>query len=81
MNETGKIYGYARVSSRDQNEDRQLIALLEMPLSSAMLNTSLTEFLDMCLVVAIELIESFASRSCMISFTSIFLAILLASLR
>ncbi len=46
MNETGKIYGYARVSSRDQNEDRQLIALLEMPLSSAMLNTSLTEFLD-----------------------------------
>ena len=30
MNETGKIYGYARVSSRDQNEDRQLIALLEM---------------------------------------------------
>lgn len=25
-----KIYGYARVSSRDQNEDRQCIALLEM---------------------------------------------------
>lgn len=26
----GKKYGYARVSSRDQNEDRQLIALLEL---------------------------------------------------
>ncbi|SNU06786.1 Site-specific DNA recombinase [Lachnospiraceae bacterium] len=26
----GKIYGYARVSSKDQNEDRQIIALHEM---------------------------------------------------
>lgn len=26
----GNVYGYARVSSREQNEDRQLIALLEM---------------------------------------------------
>lgn len=26
----GKVYGYARVSSRDQNEDRQLAALHEM---------------------------------------------------
>ena len=26
----GKIYGYARVSTKDQNEDRQLIALREM---------------------------------------------------
>ncbi len=26
----GKVYGYARVSSRDQNEDRQLVALHEM---------------------------------------------------
>ena len=25
-----KIYGYMRVSSREQNEDRQRIALLEM---------------------------------------------------
>lgn len=29
MRET-KIYGYARVSSKDQNEDRQRIALHEM---------------------------------------------------
>ena len=27
-NET--IYGYARVSTREQNEDRQIIALMEM---------------------------------------------------
>lgn len=26
----GKIYGYARVSSKEQNEDRQIIALHEM---------------------------------------------------
>lgn len=26
----GNIYGYARVSSREQNEDRQIIALMEM---------------------------------------------------
>ena len=26
----GKIYGYARVSSKDQNEDRQIVALHEM---------------------------------------------------
>ncbi len=26
---TGKIYGYVRVSTKEQNEDRQLIALLE----------------------------------------------------
>ena len=25
----GKIYGYVRVSTRDQREDRQVIALLE----------------------------------------------------
>ena len=25
-----KIYGYARVSTREQNEDRQIIALKEM---------------------------------------------------
>ena len=24
------IFGYARVSSRDQNEDRQVVALMEM---------------------------------------------------
>lgn len=29
----GNIYGYARVSSREQNEDRQLIALKEMQVS------------------------------------------------
>lgn len=28
--ENQKIYGYMRVSSREQNEDRQKIALLEM---------------------------------------------------
>ena len=28
--ESGKIYGYARVSTREQNEDRQIIALIEM---------------------------------------------------
>ena len=26
----GNVYGYVRVSSREQNEDRQLIALMEM---------------------------------------------------
>ncbi len=26
---TGKIYGYVRVSSADQNEERQLVALRE----------------------------------------------------
>ena len=26
----GKIYGYVRVSSKDQNEDRQLIAMEEL---------------------------------------------------
>ena len=26
-----KIYGYVRVSTKDQNEDRQLIALREFP--------------------------------------------------
>lgn len=26
----GKVYGYMRVSSKEQNEDRQLIALKEM---------------------------------------------------
>ncbi len=30
----GEIYGYVRVSSRDQNEDRQLIALQEIPVPS-----------------------------------------------
>lgn len=30
MSEQQKIYGYARVSTREQNEDRQLIALREM---------------------------------------------------
>ena len=29
----GKVYGYVRVSSRDQNEDRQLIALQQIPIS------------------------------------------------
>ena len=29
MEET-KVYGYMRVSSREQNEDRQRVALLEM---------------------------------------------------
>lgn len=27
----GKVYGYIRVSSADQNEDRQLIALRRLP--------------------------------------------------
>ena len=30
MNITGKIYGYIRVSTREQNEDRQVIALREV---------------------------------------------------
>ena len=30
MSENEKIYGYARVSTREQNEDRQIIALKEM---------------------------------------------------
>ena len=29
----GKIYGYVRVSTKEQNEDRQLIALREFPVS------------------------------------------------
>lgn len=28
----GEVYGYIRVSSRDQNEDRQLIAMREVPI-------------------------------------------------
>ena len=31
--ENAKIYGYMRVSTRDQNEDRQRLALLEMGVS------------------------------------------------
>ena len=30
MSENEKIYGYARVSTREQNEDRQILALIEM---------------------------------------------------
>ena len=30
MSENEKIYGYARVSTREQNEDRQILALMEM---------------------------------------------------
>ncbi|SDB51490.1 Resolvase, N terminal domain [Butyrivibrio sp. INlla16] len=30
MEKQEKIYGYARVSTREQNEDRQIIALKEM---------------------------------------------------
>ena len=30
---TGSIYGYVRVSTREQNEDRQLIALREVGVS------------------------------------------------
>ncbi len=55
--------------------------IIKMPFPSAMLNTSLTECLDMCLVDAIILLESLASRSSRMSFTLIFLAILLASFR
>ena len=29
-NMENNIFGYARVSSRDQNEDRQVVALMEM---------------------------------------------------
>ena len=43
-----------------------------------MLKTSLTECLEMCLVDAIVLRDNPASRSSMMSFTLIFLAILLA---
>jgi hypothetical protein len=32
-------YGYIRVSSRDQNEDRQLIAMLELQISSSNIYT------------------------------------------
>ena len=28
---TCQIYGYVRVSTKDQNEDRQMIAMLEFP--------------------------------------------------
>ncbi|MCI9576822.1 MAG: recombinase family protein [Clostridiales bacterium] len=31
----GKIYGYVRVSTKEQNEDRQLIALREFPVSES----------------------------------------------
>ena len=30
---TGKVYGYVRVSTREQNEDRQMIAMREMGVS------------------------------------------------
>ena len=29
----GKVYGYVRVSTKEQNEDRQLIALQAFPVS------------------------------------------------
>ena len=29
-----KIYGYVRVSTKEQNEDRQLLALREFPIES-----------------------------------------------
>ena len=32
-----KVYGYARVSSKDQNEQRQLIALREFPVSDSLI--------------------------------------------
>ena len=32
-----KIYGYARVSSKDQNEERQLIALKQFPVSESLI--------------------------------------------
>ena len=32
-----KVYGYARVSSKDQNEERQLIALREFPVSDSLI--------------------------------------------
>lgn len=38
----GNIFGYIRVSSRDQNEDRQLIALKELASSLADLYDPLT---------------------------------------
>ena len=30
MDDVVKIYGYARISTKDQNEDRQILALKEM---------------------------------------------------
>ena len=33
MQKTGKAYGYVRVSTRDQNEERQLIAMREYGLA------------------------------------------------
>ena len=32
----GNVYGYVRVSTKDQNEDRQLIALQEMSIPETM---------------------------------------------
>ena len=41
MQKTGKAYGYVRVSTRDQNEERQLIAMREYGLAdSCLLYTS-----------------------------------------
>ena len=37
---TGSIYGYVRVSTREQNEDRQLIALREVGVSDNVDKTS-----------------------------------------
>ena len=31
-----KVYGYARVSSKDQNEERQLIALKQFPVPESL---------------------------------------------
>ena len=32
--EKGSMYGYVRVSTRDQNEDRQMISMSEMGIDS-----------------------------------------------
>ena len=39
MQKTGKAYGYVRVSTRDQNEERQLIAMREYGLADSQIVT------------------------------------------
>lgn len=41
-----QVYGYVRVSSTDQNEDRQMIALAELNVPPAHIYRSLIQFAE-----------------------------------
>ena len=61
---SGKIYGYIRVSSRDQNEDRQRIAMREYGVSDNPIRKSVGDkgILDSCRVKFIMQMEEQEAR-------------------